>query len=259
MSDLHNESIKDLAAAYAIGALDEHEVREFEALLAQSKELQREVAEYREVSGQMVHGAPAVEPDPSLRQRLLDQIKIDSVTKATPIRRRGTNWMLGLGWAAAAAGIVLAAVQTLRVGDLSNRLAAREQEVGELAAALDGRQATLDEILEPSTVLFLLTSTTAQPPGIQLFWNRTENRVVLHAFALDPAPTGREYQLWFLSDGAAVPASTFNADPDGHRLVTLPGPPEGMEIQGAAVTVEPIGGSAQPTTPIILLGNVVLD
>ncbi len=128
-----------------------------------------------------------------------------------------------------------------------------------MSTALATSEATLEDILEPRTVLFMLASTDARPPGIQVFWNREANNIVLHAFALDPAPSGREYQLWFLHAGDPVPASTFNSGSDGHRLITVPGPSSDLEITGAAVTIEPLGGSTVPTPPILLVGFLAPD
>ena len=258
MSDLNRESMRDLAAAYAIGALDADELREFESLLAQSKELQREVAEFEEVSAQLAHGAPGAEPGTALRQRLLDRAKVDAVSRPASRPSRSTNWMLGLAWAAAAGGIIVAFVQSDRAGDLENQLAARAREVETVLAELDRSKQLLDDVLGTTTVMFVLRSTGEQPPSIRLYWNQQENNIVLQTIALAPAPTGREYQLWFLSGGAALPASTFNSDASGRR-VTLPGPPPDTEIQGVAITIEPIGGSAQPTTPIILLSTVAIE
>ncbi len=164
------------------------------------------------------------------------------------------SWPVWLAWAAALGGITIGGMQTFRGRSLADQIAALEEDIGELSVALAGSAATLDNILEPSTVLFLLTSTDAQPPGIQLFWNQRDNNVVLHAFSLNQAPAGRVYQLWYLHDGAPIPASTFNSETDGHQLVTLPGPPGDVEVIGAAVTLEPVGGSTVPTPPILMVG-----
>ncbi len=258
MSDLNRESMRDLAAAYAIGALDADELREFESLLGQSEELRREVAEFEEVSAQLAHGAPQAEPDTALRRRLMDRAKVDAVSRPAAPPSRSTNWMLGLAWAAAATGIIVAFVQSDRAGDLEKQLAARAREVETVLAQLDRSKQRLDDVLGATTVMFVLRSTSEQPPSIRLYWNQQENNIVLQTIALAPAPTGREYQLWFLSGGAALPASTFNSDAGGSR-VTLPGPPPDTEIQGVAITIEPIGGSAQPTTPIILLSTVAIE
>lgn len=254
MSEPTRESIKDLAAAYAIGALDVEEARAFEKLLAESEEAQRQVKGYREVGALLVHGAPAATPDPTLRARLMRRVHSRSASTKTRGRSGYMSWPVWLAWAAAVGGIAIGGMQTFRGRSLVDQIAALEEDIGELSVALAGSAATLDNILEPSTVLFLLTSTDAQPPGIQLFWNQRDNNVVLHAFSLNQAPAGRVYQLWYLRDGAPIPASTFNSETDGHQLVTLPGPPGDVEVIGAAVTLEPVGGSTVPTPPILMVG-----
>lgn len=234
------EELRDLAAAYVLDALDPEQTSAFEAQLAQSPELRREVRELREAAALIALGAPPVaRDDDALKARLLSRLREARGTQrqARP-RAAWTGW---LGWAAAAGLAVIAGVQWSRAVNLGDRLARRE--------------ATLNQILEPSTQLILLTATGERPPAIQMFWNRAGATVVLHAFNLRPAGQGRTYQLWFLRDGAPVPGGTFNADPDGHALVTLPGPPPDVTLRGAAVTDEPEGGSPQPTTPPIVAGT----
>ena len=59
--------MRDLAPAYALGALSPEEARAFEAALAKSPELQREVAEYRELNAVLAAGQP-VHPPAALRE-----------------------------------------------------------------------------------------------------------------------------------------------------------------------------------------------
>lgn len=246
---------KDLAAAYVLGALEPDETRAFEARLETSDSLRHEVAELREVCGLLALGAaPVPRDDQVLKTRLLGEVRQVRPGRSTsgPRPRRRDRWILGL---AAAAAIVIAVVQTVRTGDLGRRLALVEGHADSLATRLARREATLDRILEPSTSLILLTATGERPPGIQLFWNRASDSIVLHAFNFPPAAAGRVYQLWFLHDGAPVPGGTFNSDPDGRAVVTLQGPPAAIELLGAAVTEEPVGGSSLPTSAIIVSGS----
>ena len=102
--------------------------------------------------------------------------------------------------------------------------------------------------------MFQLTSSGDPDPGIQLFWDRQRHRAIVHGFRLKPVPAGRAYQLWFIKDGAPVPSVTFKPEPDGHaRVEQIPVPQDGT-VSAAAVTVEPEAGSAQPTSPILLVG-----
>ena len=77
MSDVTPE-MRDLAPAYALGALDAEEARAFEAAMAMSPELRQEVAEYRELNAVLAAGQ-AAPPTAALRGRLLDRVRSEKV------------------------------------------------------------------------------------------------------------------------------------------------------------------------------------
>jgi len=56
--------------------------------------------------------------------------------------------------------------------------------------------------------------------------------------------------------GNPIASQTFNTEADGHGLVTSVNVPAGEEISGFALTIEPAGGSPQPTTTPILYGAI---
>jgi anti-sigma-K factor RskA len=67
---------------------------------------------------------------------------------------------------------------------------------------------------------------------------------------LQAAPAGETYQLWFVNaDGSAASAGTF-APHDGDAAVPLVGSPGAAAAVG--MTLEPAGGSPQPTTQPVL-------
>ena len=72
------------------------------------------------------------------------------------------SWPVWLAWAAAVGGIAIGGMQSFRGSGLADQIAALEEEIGELSVALASSEATLDNILEPSTVMFVLTSTDAR-------------------------------------------------------------------------------------------------
>jgi len=251
---MSDAELRDLAAAYALGALDPDESRAFERLLEASPELAREVAELREVSGLLASGAPTAQPDAALRTRVLQRVAAEHDARAR--RSAIALWLPRLAWAAAVAGVVGTVLFARQAREVGARMSAVERQRDSLAGELAERQRTLDAILGPNTVQFRLVSPSAPQPGIDVFWNRQTNVWVLHAVALQPAPAGRTYQLWFLHGGAAVPASTFNSEAGGEAVVTVPGPADPAGLTGAAITEEPAGGSPQPTTTPILVGAV---
>jgi anti-sigma-K factor RskA len=251
----------DLAAAYALGALSAEEAARFEAFLATSAEAQREVAEYREVAALLALGGDPAAPGEALRARLLARIGEDKAralpSTSAPGGRRGVPWFalaaslllaVGLGAALVSARGRLAAIET--------ELAARDQSLAETQRQLTEREATLNSILEPGVQLFQLTASGDPEPGIQLFWNRAQHRAIVHGYRLKAVPSGQAYQLWFIKDGKPVPSVTFKPEANGDASVgQIPVPSDGT-VSAAAITVEPESGSAQPTSPIVMVGTL---
>jgi len=246
------ESIREMAAGYALGALTPEEARQFEAALAQSPELRREVAEYREVNALLAVTATA-RPGAELRGRIMARV----AGEAGPPRRNPTTrrWLTPV---ALAAMTVLAVGLGLRVRGLDREVQRSNAALATTTANLARREATLDALLTAQFELTVvqLTAVGAEAPGIQFFWNRRSNQGVLHAFRLPPAAAGKVYQLWLIPRGGSpIPSQTFTSAADGHALVeAFQLPVDGFET--AAITVEPEGGSATPTLPILLVGTV---
>lgn len=259
--DRDSQDLKDLAAAYALGALDPAEARSFEAFLATSPEARREVAEFREVATLLATTTEGAGPGPSsdLRDRVLARVAKEKVVALRPAAAR-PNW---IPWAAAAA-VLLAVGFGLQSIALRRQVTERDAAIAELRrdfgatqAQLAEREATLNAILEPDVRLTTLTSTSTPAPVIQLFMNPKKRVALIHAFNLQPTESGRVYQLWFIPKGGKpIPSVTFTAELTGHAMVQQVAIPEAPNLAVAAVTNEPAGGSPQPTTQPILVGTI---
>ncbi|MFL5517229.1 MAG: anti-sigma factor domain-containing protein [Gemmatimonadales bacterium] len=243
------ESPRDLAAAYALGALAPDEASRFEAFLAGSPEAQREVAEYREVAALLALGGEAV-PSPDLRQRVLARVAATKSVPLRPTRGRGPTAL----WVALAASLIAVAGLGLNLRAARGELRDLRDLLSDTQGRLAAREATLNAIFEPGVQMYQLTASGNPEPGMQLFYDRQRERVIIHGFRLPQVPENRAYQLWFIRDGKPVPSVTFKPEADGHARVEQIPVPAGGDVSAAAVTVEPESGSAQPTMPIFLVG-----
>lgn len=255
MSAIIPESIRELAAGYALGALTPEETKLFEEALGQSPELQRDVAEYREVNALLAAGRAGGAPAPSIKDRLMARVAETKVVSIAPPAKRTFPWMA----TALAATTLLAIGLGGRARQLERDLTEKNAVLATTAAKLAKREETLNTLLtaEADLLVVHLTTTGAQAPGMQFYWNRRANRGVLHAFRLPPAGKGKAYQLWLIpKDGKPIPSVVFDSESDGHALV------EAFQLQveggfdAAAITVEPASGSTTPTMPIVLVGRV---
>jgi anti-sigma-K factor RskA len=254
MSHPEHESLQNLAAAYALDALTPEESGRFEAFLATSADAQRDVAEFREVAALLGLAGSESPAGSDLRARLLARLEEEKVRRSPPHMARGRTSLAV--WGALAASLIAAVGLGAALLSLRGDLTRLEQTLDERRQQLAAREATLNAILEPGVELYQLTASGDPDPGIQLFWNRQRNRAILHGFRLKPVPPGRAYQLWFIKDGKPVPSVTFKPEATGQAKVEQVSVPADGKVSAAAITLEPETGSQQPTSPILLVGNL---
>ena len=250
---MNAEEIHDLAAAYALDAVDDRERVLFEAHLAGCEPCRREVQELSEAAGTLSEDL-AETPPAGLRERLLQQVahepqqtslagggadvpsgellSLDRVRRSD-VRRRGSR-LSGWPLAAAAAAVIgvgtVVAVQVLPEDDPGAALATQVLE------ADDARRST--ERLENAT----LTVVSAASVG----------RSVLVAEDLPELSADQDYQLWFVGeDGSVTSAGLIE---DDAPLVEVLLEDEVAAAVGVAITVEPTGGVEQPSTaPLVVV------
>ena len=230
-----HEELKALVAPYLLGAVDAEERRALEAHLRSCEECDREAKELAPGVSLLAEDVRAVELPAGLADRIVEAARSDRATAgrgrdAIPLlgRRRFRRWA-AVGIAAGLALVVALAVVTVGLLGAQNELD-------------DSRQA--------------LAAVVGNRGGIELSGDGVVARVVpkeqgalFVAAGLDQPPEGKDYELWLIKDGKPAPAGTFESEGEV-TIVPVTGSTAGAE--GAAVTVEPDGGSKQPTSePII--------
>jgi Anti-sigma-K factor rskA len=133
------------------------------------------------------------------------------------------------------------------------RLKEQLSEEGLVSAEL----AQINSVLSaPQSRKILLAGQEPAPDSsASIYWDIQGNRWVVTA-DLPPAPEGKVYQLWFVTPEAKISAGLINPDKKGHAFKVIGFPPEITQLAAAAITLEPEGGSEQPTMPIYALGKV---
>ncbi|MFB6514728.1 anti-sigma factor [Streptomyces virginiae] len=241
VSDTHT-----LAAAYALGALDPDERKDFDAHLRECEACRQEAAEFEATAARLA-AAVAQPPPASAKPQVM--AAIDGVrqlppripaTNAAPapfgrtLRRRALPLALAASVAAAALGGV--AVWQARNGqDLGQQARQAQQQLDEVSAVLAAPDA---RTVHGRSANGALTSVVA---------SSRQNKAVFTAAGLPSPGTGKTYQLWLDHDGTMRPAGLI--DHDG--TVVLTGDP--ADAGAVGLTLEPAGGSPRPTTDPLLL------
>lgn len=256
--------VHESAAAFALGATDPAERAALDALFGSDANFRRDVEQFREVAGLLAYAAPAVAAPTALRQRILAQAsQVRPITSATPVPAATGQWNARrittiLPWLAAAAAVGFAVVSSNQLRDAQVAMSALRGELVDVQSVLSTRDSTLAAFLGPEVHVVSL-SESKQQPSARVYWNHTKQVFIVTAFSVPRAPEGKTYQLWAIAKGKnPMSMGTFNTDASGRATIVVPVASTvlaGGVLDLCAITMEPVGGSAQPTETPRLVGN----
>ncbi|HEU0041331.1 MAG TPA: anti-sigma factor [Jiangellaceae bacterium] len=239
----HDADIHTLAVPYALDALPPEDVELFERHRQACSACQAEVDEVR-LTLTRLGRAVEVDPPAQLKTQVMERIRSvrplpPPAEPSVPDRsRRPSAQRWRLWWPRLAVGV--AAAMTLVVVALASMLSDVRSEVERLEAT----EAQVSSLLESSDAE--LARATVDGATGTVVMARSLDTAVLVADGMDPAPDGQIYQLWYIADDGIRSAGLLGTTHAG-RI----GPFTAGDLGNAAalaITVEPEGGSEQPTT-----------
>lgn len=230
----------ELLAAYALDAVDDSERSSVEQLVADDPAARRELDEYREVVATFTSDE---RPPAALRDQVLAQVAAQSVrppaqpphhaAPSTPVRtshRRGRPLRRRLAALGAAAAVVVAVAvpTTIAIQSVSSQreLEAQADTIAQMLADPDARILTAD--MDGGGEVSALVSS---------------GHVMLSASGMADPGQDQDYQLWAI-DGDVIRSAGLIRPTGGSASALIAAAP-GTTL---AVTLEPAGGSAQPTS-----------
>jgi len=222
--------------AYALGALDARDAAALEAHLQTCTSCRDELVAYRTTSDKLLVSFPPQEPSAALRKQI--QRRLPSAQK--PARPR---WNWSLSRVAVAIAIVLLLV--LNVVSLSQVRALQDQQAQ-----------LLDQIQNGQMALVMLSYPHTQSFPIQAndltgsFLIDTEyNNAVLILRGLPAIPEHQTYQVWLIApNGERTSGGLVRPQTDVPFLSQPVSATQDLaNFVGVGMTIEPAGGSDQPT------------
>ena len=146
---------------------------------------------------------------------------------------------------------------------LQNQVASVKNEVDKMSSVAEQERAHVYELAQINQALSAPEHKVVEMPGQEvapnasasLYWNVSGKQWIVAA-NLPPAPEGKVYQLWFVTPEAKISAGLLKTDPRGHGFTVVSVPADVTNVAAAAITLEPAGGSQQPTSAIYTLGKI---
>ncbi|QIZ99526.1 anti-sigma factor [Leifsonia sp. PS1209] len=230
---------------YDLGAETPEEARQFEEVAAELGLAADPVTPPASLKADLFAKLASTPQLPPVDAQAVDAHPVDVQAPLTPAETKArSRWFtrpITIA-AAAAAAVVLFLGGTFLGSSLAGNNSFQQQQASALAqinAAPDAQRATAD---------------VSGGGTATLVWSGKLGKSALVANDLPALPSDKTYELWYIRGGEATPAGTMKPADTGSTWRVLTGTMQAGDTVG--VTVEPRGGSDQPTTsPIVAISS----
>ncbi|MCZ4242617.1 anti-sigma factor [Pedobacter punctiformis] len=266
---------------YVLGDLSPEEAAQVEEMAALHPEVRTELASIEEAMEQYAI-QNAVDPSANVETKLLDvlglnpeeeKIKIPVAAEEPKIIQLDTNnsKIKTLRYALVAC-VALLVVSIAALFVTYNKLTAAHNEIVSLnidkqkfasnASKMEFENAGLENMIamhdsKEWATIKLQGVKTSPSSKMMVYWNKENKSVLINYAAMDLPKTdeSHEYQLWALVNGKPVSLGVFGSDDRAKEALVKMQTIE--EAQAFAVTIEPMGGSINPTMEkMLVMGGV---
>jgi len=236
-----HSTFQDNLAAYALGALDPEEAAALEQHLQTCESCRSELASYERVGSGLLAALPPRAPRASVRRSLQRQLAGE---------QRRTRPQFNFSFGQLVFGGLLAALLVLNSVTVF-QMSSLRREQAELLSQRQSDQTVIAMLSYPTT-----KSLAFDQNGVSgsLLVDKQRDLVGVFAWNLAKPPEGKTYQIWLIDQQGQRTSGGFLVPEAGYPFVTAvvwsPQPLTGYT--GIGVTLEPAGGSNQPSGPRIL-------
>jgi anti-sigma-K factor RskA len=222
--------------AYAIGALDSGEMAALEFHLLTCEICKAELLTYAPLSEQLLLAVPPQRPPSMLRRKLQAHLPSARKTSKPKFSWSFTQTTVGFAMFVLLALSIFSIFQTQKLVQQQSKLA-QQAETSQIALAAMSYPETKAIPINAENISGTLLLAKEQNVAVIITWNLP---------VLKPDQT---YQIWLIDpQGKRTSGGIFNAQPElPYATATVTSPGSLINYNGIGVTIEPAGGSPQPT------------
>jgi anti-sigma-K factor RskA len=241
-----HQLIIDMLPAYALDCLEAGEHDQVRLHLETCTHCQAELRTYQGVVTQLASAVPQRSPPRLLRQRIIDQVSQKAVSPAVKREQAKPAWWTrlaqaflpstpALGWVTGLVILILA------VGNLV------------LWQKLSQTQSSLGQDFRTAELIG-----TANAPGAGgiLIISADGRFGTLLADGMPAINENQVFQLWLIKDGKRTSGGIFTVRANGYGSLLIKAGNSLLGYTACDITIEPAGGSPEPTGAKVLGGNL---
>lgn len=264
---------------YAMGDLSEDERRDVESMASKHQDVKQELKQIQDALEGYAE-VYSVTPSEELRERVINRLfqadEVKSAVEVEPVSHReatvvpmtSSNSFYKYAFAASVALLLVSVSAILflynQLENSKQQLAVLEQNNQTITSRanyinkqLTDSQETLSIFHNPEVKLVKLAGQKMAPEAsVTVAFNQKKEEVMIdmNAVKMPPNDKAHQYQLWALVNGKPVDLGVFDADADasGMKRMKAIG-----SAQAFAITLEPRGGSVNPTMEqMMVMGTI---
>ena len=262
---------------YVLGQLSAQECNEVEAMAAKHAEIKAEILAI-ELAMESYAVENAITPSVDLENKILTQLsstttdKIKVEPKIVPLYEGANDGKIKALRFALVACVALLVISVAALISVYNKLNSAHDQIASLSTQRDQFASTVSKLEFNKAGMenrIAMTETdewaTVKLAGVKnspkakmlVYWNKNNKNILINYAAMDLPKTDQshEYQLWALVDGKPVSLGVFgeNAKEAVKQMETI------EKAQAFAVTIEPMGGSQNPTMEkMVVMGGATI-
>lgn len=245
---IDHQSIRQLLPGYALDSLDEAESQLVSSHLPTCRECREEIVELQETVDELAFAVPLVEAPPDLKARLMERVEPQQLTMAQAKVESGQQKSPFAWWPKLApAWGAISLVMILFLGATNLWLWQRVSQ--------------LEETSGPGRLQSIRLNNTDAVPEAEGYILVSDDGLS-GALVVDNLPVlgeDQQYQLWLIRDGEYTSAAVLSVNERGYGGTRVIAPESLFGYEALSITVEPAGGSQNPSGEQVLTGVLFPD
>jgi anti-sigma-K factor RskA len=267
LKDNMDPRIDELLPFYALDALNDEERELVESYLAEHPEAREQLHDLHTGASALPYGISPVEPPRHVKESLMARVDADAKARARsrerasrpsfrsfPGRMKGENILRTFTLGIATLAIVWIMILNGKISQLQTQITGLRETVASQSNSIEQIIANLP----PSNVITVsVRGPDVQPRAHgQLIADPKEQSAVLVISGLPKLKANQTYQVWLIAGDKPVSAGLLTVDENGQGVVVVTSEESISSFQSLGISVEPEGGSDQPTGDIVVLSDI---
>jgi len=212
--------------------------------------------------------ANAVEPDPSVKERLFEAINTNKTAPVADLKTAGTTtaklYSISPAWKYAAAASIILLIGSIALNIVLNNkyqsanteLASTQNELQQQMASVQSMDTAVRVMgdMHATQVVAKSTDTTADM-GARIYWMKNTNEVYIDPANLPKTPAGKQYEFWAIVDGVPVNGGVITAEINGKKVHVQKMKSFG-KVQAFAISLEDAGPAKPKPDKVMAVGSI---